>query len=210
MVVVERGLVADGWATVGDRPRFVEATHAPPVFTVDDDHRMAEAGILGEDDRVELIEGEIVEMRPIGRRHRARLDRMTALCSTRLAGRAIVRIQGPVRLSHFSEPQPDLVLLCPRADYSASVDAGPDDVRLLIEVADASLAYDRAVKAPLYARAAVAEYWILGLQHDRLLVFRDLDPGAGRYSRVDLLARDERIAPLTFPDLEIRVADLHD
>ncbi|GBD18107.1 hypothetical protein HRbin27_00598 [bacterium HR27] len=133
---------------------------------------------------------------------------MTALCSTRLAGRAIVRIQGPVRLSHFFEPQPDVVLLRPQADYSASVDAGPDDVRLLIEVADASLAYDRAVKAPLYARAVVAEYWILDLQHDRLLVFRDPDPGAGRYSRVDQLARDERIAPLAFPDLEIRVAGL--
>jgi len=177
-------------------------------FTVDDYHRMAEAGILGEDDRVELIEGEIVEMSPIGRRHQACLDRMTALFSTRLAGRAIVRIQGPVRLSHFSEPQPDLVLLRPRADYYASVDAGPDDVLLLIEVADASLAYDREVKTPLYARAAVAEYWILDLQYDRLLVFRDPDPGAGRYSRVDQLARDERIAPLAFPDLEIRVADL--
>ncbi|WP_448575346.1 Uma2 family endonuclease [Thermomicrobium sp.] len=90
-------------------------------FIVDDYHRMAEAGILGEDDRVELIEGEIVEMGPIGRRHRACLDKMVALFANRLAGRAIVRIQGPVRLSHFSEPQPDLVLLRPRADYYASL-----------------------------------------------------------------------------------------
>jgi len=177
-------------------------------FTVDDYHRMAEAGILAEDDRVELIEGEIVEMSPVGRRRHACLDKMTALLAGRLAGRAIVRIQGPVRLSQFSEPQPDLLLLRPRADYYASVDAGPDDVLLLIEVADASLAYDREVKAPLYARAGLAEYWILDLQSDRLLVFRDPDPGAGRYRCVDCLARDERIAPLAFPDLEILVPDL--
>jgi len=177
-------------------------------FTVDDYHRMAEAGILAEDDRVELIEGEIVEMSPIGRRRQACLDKMTALLAGWLAGRAIVRIQGPVRLSQFSEPQPDLLLLRPRADYYASVDAGPDDVLLLIEVADASLAYDREVKAPLYARAGLTEYWILDLQSDRLLVFRDPDSGAGRYRCVDCLAHDERIAPLAFPDLEILVADL--
>lgn len=123
-------------------------------------------------------------------------------------GRAITRIQGPVRLSHFSEPQPDLVLLRARADYYASLDAGPDDVLLLIEVADASLAYDHEVKAPLYAQANLPDYWILDLQHDCLLVFRDPDLGAGRYRCVDCLARDERIAPLAFPDLEILVADL--
>ncbi|MCX2726878.1 Uma2 family endonuclease [Thermomicrobium sp. 4228-Ro] len=200
--------MANRWAIVGDRRRLVDATHASPLFTVDDYHRMAEAGILGTDDRVELIEGEVVEMSPIGRRHQACLDRMTALFSTRLAGRAIVRIQGPVRLSHVSEPQPDLVLSRPRADSAASVDARPEAVLLLVEVTGASVTYDHEVEAPWFAPAAVAEYWILDLRHDRLLVLGDPDPGAGRYARVDQLARDERIAPLAFPDVEIRVADL--
>jgi Uma2 family endonuclease len=109
---------------------------APPHrFNVTDYYKMVEAGILGEDDRVELIEGEIVDMAPIGPRHQARVDRLTAMFSQRLSGRAIIRVQGPVRLDEYSEPQPDLSLLKVRSDYYASAHPMPEAVVLAIEVA---------------------------------------------------------------------------
>src|SRR5262245_60762383 len=116
------------------------------LFTVADYHRMVEAGILDEDDRVELIEGEIVDMAPIGRKHQARVDHLVELFVQRVAGRAIVRSQGSIRLNERSEPEPDVVLLRWREDYYADADAGPADVLLVVEVADSSLVHDRDVK----------------------------------------------------------------
>lgn len=126
-------------------------------FTVEEYHRMAEAGILREDDRVELLEGEIVEMTPIGSRHAACVDRLNQLGVRGVGPRAIVRVQSPVRLGERSEPQPDLTLLRARPDFYAHAHPGPADVLLIIEVAEASADADRTVKMPLYARAAIPE-----------------------------------------------------
>src|SRR5689334_7852246 len=115
-------------------------------FTVDDYTRMADAGILSEDDRVELIEGAVVEMSPFRRLHAACVDRLNAWLNRLLGASAIVRVQSPIRLSDYSEPQPDIALLRPRADFYASGHPGPRDVLLVIEVADTSLDYDRGVK----------------------------------------------------------------
>lgn len=127
------------------------------LFTVAEYHRMAEAGILGEDDRVELIEGEIVGMTPISSRHAGQVNRLVRLFTQRLGGRAILSVQNPIRLGEHSEPQPDVALLRPRPDFYATAHPGSEDVLLVIEVADlsacdaqagTSAAYDREVKPP--------------------------------------------------------------
>jgi Uma2 family endonuclease len=176
-------------------------------FTVDEYHRMAEAGILGEDDRVELLEGEIVEMSPIGWRHQACVNRLTYGLITALRDRAVVQPQGPIRLGVDSEPQPDLVVLWPRADFYAEGGPGPEDVLWLIEISDTSLRYDRDVKVPLYARYGIPEVWVVDLAEERVLVYRDPDPAEG-YRSVQALGRGARLAPRAFPDLELAVDEL--
>ena len=130
-------------------------------FTVYEYHRMGEAGILHEDDRVELIEGELVEMTAIGTRHFACVNRLNRLLVGALGDEAIVSVQNPVRLNEYNEPQPDLAVIRPR-DYRLSL-PGPGDVLLLVEVSDTTLAYDRSVKLPLYARAGIGVVWIVYL-----------------------------------------------
>jgi Uma2 family endonuclease len=124
-------------------------------FTVHDYHRMGEAGILHEDDRVELIEGELVEMTAIGTRHFSCVNRLNRLLVMHVGDDAIVSVQNPVRLNEYNEPQPDLAVIRPR-DYKESLPM-PEDVLLLIEVSDSTLAYDRGVKLTLYARAGIRE-----------------------------------------------------
>jgi Uma2 family endonuclease len=178
-------------------------------FTLDEYHRMGEVGILHEDDRVELIEGEIVEMTPIGSRHAATVARIHHFFSTRLADRGVVWVQNPLLLPRFeSEPQPDVILLAHRSDFYASALPEPPDVQLLLEVADSSLAYDRRTKLPLYARAGVAEAWLVdlsGVVH-RVEVHRG--PGEAGYHDVSIPGAEERFAPLAFPDLTVTVRDL--
>lgn len=176
-------------------------------FALDEYHRMGQTGILGEDDRVELIEGEIVEMSPIGSRHAATVARIHHVFSSRLGDRAVFRVQNPLLLArHQSELQPDVVGLVPRADFYASALPGPADVRLLIEVADASLAYDRRTKFPLYARAGVAEAWLADLEAGRVELHRGAT--ATGYREVVLPGPDERYAPTAFPDVAVTIRDL--
>lgn len=146
-------------------------------FTVDDYHRMVDSGILTEDSRVELIDGHILDMGPIGSRHAQCVNRLIKALVLAAGDDAIVTVQNPVRLSDLSEPQPDLMLLRQR-DYSDQL-PGPDDVLLLVEVADTTLAYDRTTKLNLYARAGVREVWIVDLTH--LVVFRYLEPTSAGY-----------------------------
>ena len=176
-------------------------------FTVDEYHRMAEAGILGEDDRVELIEGEIVEMSPIGWRHQACVDRLTHRLVPALQNRAILRPQGPIRLSSDSEPQPDLVVLRPRVDFYAEGGPGPEDVLWLIEISDTSLRYDRDVKVPLYGRYGIPEVWVVDLEGEQVFVYRDPRSGGG-YRSARVLGRGARLAPQAFPDLELPVDEV--
>jgi Uma2 family endonuclease len=175
-------------------------------FTVEDYYRMGEAGILGEDDRVELIEGEIVEMPPIGSPHGGGVNRLIHLFTGLLGDRAVVSAQNPVRLSDISEPVPDITLLRSRADFYAGSHPRPGDVLLLVEVADTSGAFDRRVKAPLYARAGIPEYWIVDLPRGLLEIHRDPSPD-GYLVRRELHPGD-RVAPAALPDAELEVRDI--
>jgi Uma2 family endonuclease len=155
-------------------------------LTVRDYYRMGEAGIFAPDARVELIEGEIIDMAPIGTRHGAAVKRLVALLTSALGSRVIVAVQDPLRLSELSEPEPDLMLLQPRDDFYAEAHPSAADVLLLIEVADTSARYDREVKLPLYARHGVPEVWIVDLEA-RLLRFHR-EPAGGAYAQVSATA----------------------
>lgn len=176
------------------------------LFTVSEYHRMAEAGILGEDDRVELIEGEIVEMSPIGSRHAACVRRLNSLFGSRVGERAIVDVQNPVRLGEHSEPQPDLVLLRFRPDLYAAAHPGPEDVLLLVEVVETSGVYDRGVKVPLYAKAGIREVWLADLAEDRVEVYRQPSPQG--YRLVQYLRRGDRLVPQALPGLDVAVEEV--
>jgi len=146
-------------------------------FTADDYQRMGQAGILRREDHVELIDGEIIAMTPIGTRHCASVDRANRAFVTKAGDSAIVRVQGSVRLDLYSEPEPDLVLLRPRADFYASAHPGPADILLIVEVAESSIEYDREVKARVYARSGVHEYWLVVLMGKVLLQYSSSDNG---------------------------------
>lgn len=173
------------------------------LFTVTEYHRMAEAGILSEDDRVELINGEIVQMAPIGSRHQACVDRLTQLLFSQAAQRAIVRVQGPIHLAEHTEPQPDITLLKPRPDFYAQSHPSPEDILLLIEVTETHAAYDREVKVPLYARFGVQEVWVVDPDGEKLEVFSQ--PSADGYRLVRTMRRGEAVSPLWAPDLSFPV-----
>ena len=183
------------------------ALHLPRRrFTVAEYHQMAQAGILGEDDRVELIEGEIVEMPPIGDRHAASVDRLTERFVQRFSDAAIVRVQNPVRLGEHSEPQPDLALLRRRADFYASGHPAPPDVLLLVEVADTSAEFDRRVKVPLYARGGIPEVWLVDLEEEAIEIHRR--PSAQGYQEVKVQGRGQTISPGAFPELAINMEEI--
>jgi len=168
---------------------------------------MGEAGILRAEDRVELIvEGEIVDLAPIGKGHHSAVDRLNELLVRRLAGKGIVRVQGSVRLNDRNEPQPDLVVLRRRDDFYKTTFAGPDDTLLVIEVADTSLAFDRDVKAPLYARTGITEFWLVDVETRTITVFRE--PGTGGYASVTTARGSQALSPEMLPDLTITPDDV--
>jgi len=167
---------------------------------------MADAAILREDDRVELIEGEIIDMTPIGSRHASVLNRLNEIMTAPARGKAIVSVQNPIVLDEHSEPQPDLMLLEPREDYYADRHPRPRDVLLLVEVADSSADYDRRVKIPLYATSGVAEVWLIDLQGEALEVYRE--PGAHGYKHVLRPDPDEPVRPERLTGLAIALGDI--
>lgn len=175
-------------------------------FTVDEYHRMADAGVLREDDRVELLDGQIVVMSPIGSRHAGTVGRLNHLFSQRVAGRAIVRVQNPIVVGQYWEPHPDVCLLRLRDDFYAGAHPRGDDVLLVVEVADTSAEDDRERKLPGYARAAIAEAWLVDLAHDAIEVHRE--PGAEGYREVQVLKRGETLVPLAFPTAAISVDEV--
>jgi Uma2 family endonuclease len=167
---------------------------------------MAEAGILSERDRVELIYGEILAMSPIGNPHNAGVDRANRFMSRIVGDKAIVRIQGSVVLDEYDEPQPDVVLLRPKDDFYYSAGPNPADMFLILEVADSSLAYDRGLKAKLYAETGIPEYWVADLKNDRLYAYSDSDGKA--YRLVREFQRGDTIAPQLLPDCLLKLDDL--
>lgn len=175
----------------------------PHRFTVHDYHRMAKAGILTEDDPVELIEGEIVDMPPIGGPHIRAVNRLTERFVIVLHGRAITQVQNPIRLNEYTEPQTDLSLVRPEAtDYPAR----PGDVLLIVEVAQRSLRYDRRVKIPLYARAGIPEVWVLDVTARRIYVHRDPSPDG--YRTVLTVRGSDPLSPVEFPDFVLTADQL--
>ena len=174
-------------------------------FTVDEYHRMAKAGILHEDDRVELIEGELVEMAAVGDKHIACVMDLNEIFVTRLVGRARVSVQNPVQLSGRSEPEPDLALLRTRSDRYRSGVPQAADVVLVVEVSDTTLAYDRGIKLRLYALAGIAELWICDVKRRRVLVFRE--PEGSAYRHGDVLT-EGAVSPVAFPELAIGLEDI--
>lgn len=175
-------------------------------FTVDEYHRMGQTGILDEDDRVELLEGEIVEMVPIGSRRHGAVNRLNELFSNRTTGRSIVSIQGPIRLGENSEPQPDVALLRRREDFYSSSHAEPGDVLLLVEVSDTTIDYDREVKLPLYARHGIAEVWLVDLRAGAVTAY--WNPSANGYAQNAQHRSGGTLSPQSLPQIEVGVDEV--
>ena len=175
-------------------------------FSVEEYHRMVQVRILKEDDRVELIEGEIIEVTAIGPRHALCVDRLNARLGAALRDRAIVRVQGPVSVSPDSEPQPDLALFRPPMARYAESHPGPADLFLVIEVAETTADDDRARKIPLYARAGIQEVWLVHLPAQAIEVYRA--PTSSGYQDVRIARRGQTLAPDAFHDLTLTVDEI--
>jgi len=173
------------------------------LFTVSEYHSMAETGILSEESRFELIEGEIYRMAPIGSRHAGCVNRLNHLLK---GAAAIVAPQNPAYMNEHSEPQPDIALLRWRDDFYASSHPSPEDILLLIEVADTSIGFDRRKKIPLYASSGVPEFWLVDLLKNTIEVHRE--PSTSGFREIRKLRKGDRISPLAFPDLELNVSDI--
>lgn len=183
-------------------------TVPPParhLLSVHDFHRMGEAGILAGDDRIELIDGGLIDMAPIGSTHAGMVIRLSQRLTRALAGRALVSSRNPVRLDERSEPQPDIAVLRNRRDFYQESHPGPSDVLLVIEIADSSLDYDRGVKVPLYARHGVPEVWLVDLNARHVSIYRRPDGGA--YREALRPGATETVAPVLLPDLSLSLAD---
>jgi len=177
-------------------------------FTVEEYHQMAQTGILSEDDRVELIGGEIFHMAPIGSRHAGYVNRLTQLFAKAVTEQAVLSVQNPIRLSGTSEPEPDLALLQPNPDFYANRHPETDDVLLLVEVSDTSVAFDREVKLPAYARAGIPEVWVVNLEADQVELYRTPAPDEYRESRTLKRGSEKPFSPQAFPSLALTVAQV--
>jgi Uma2 family endonuclease len=176
------------------------------AFTVQEWHHMGKTGLFGEDARMELLDGEVIEMAPIGSRHAGCVKYLARALIVAAGDRAVVAIQDPVVLDNRSEPQPDLAVLAPRSDGYRESHPTPPEIILLIEVSDTTLAFDRDVKAASYGRAGVPECWIVDLAGDQVLVLRS--PGPGGYGDVRVLHRGETAGVATLSDIVLPVSDV--
>ncbi len=178
-------------STVASPP--LELLYPVHTFTLEEYHLMIETGILDEDDRVELLEGKIITMSPIGRFHAACVRKLTVLFVQRLSDRYAVSQEQPINMSNGSQPEPDFVIATFREDHYAAGHPTPEDVHLLIEVADKTLDRDRGPKARIYARAGIPEYWIINLIDRQLEVFTDPQPEQGTYATSRILAETDTL-----------------
>jgi Uma2 family endonuclease len=175
-------------------------------LTVDEFERMERVGILHEDERVELIDGELIEMAPIGSKHAGCVKGCVQAFRRYPAEWFILSVQDPVRISDFSEPQPDIALLRPRSDNYTESNPVAGDVLLVIEVSDTTASYDRRVKLPAYAAAGIPEAWLINLPRRSIEVHRE--PRDGRYQQVTVYRRGERITLLLLPEVSVAVDDV--
>ena len=199
----EIGILPEGGCELLGGVVYMKGVDKPWRFTVDDYYAMAEAGILTHDERVELVNGEIVEMSPIGKRHRSSVYALGHLLSLQLGDRAIVGVQNAVHLDNCREFQPDVTILKSSDDFYLSSPPGPDDVLLLIEVSDSSLSYDRDVKLSLYAGAGIREFWIVNIPDGVVEVYAD--PSEDEYQTRLVFGAEDNISPSAFPDISLSV-----
>jgi len=178
------------------------------LWNVADFHRMGKTGFLHPEARLELIEGELFEMAPIGSFHAGTVSILTRLFMQVVANSAIVHAQSPIVLNDRSEPQPDLILLRPRPDYYLSGHPRPQDVLLLVEVSDSTVHFDRKTKVPLYARHGVPEVWlVVGPKRRHIEIYRDPQPERGSY-QTRLQLRVGALAPVLLPQAQIRLNEV--
>ncbi|NJN97756.1 MAG: Uma2 family endonuclease [Anaerolineales bacterium] len=176
------------------------------LFTTTEYHQMLEARILTEDDRVELITGEVVSMSPIGSRHAACVNRLNYLLVDRAGKTALISVQNPIHLGEHSEPEPDLALLQPRPDFYVQAHPEAEDIILVIEVAESSVEYDRQVKVPLYAQHGIEEVWVVDLAGGMIEVYRQPLPTG--YGQIQSLKRGQSVSPQAFPKLVMTVNEI--
>ena len=175
-------------------------------ITVAEFERMIAANVWPEDERIELIQGELIDMSPINARHVYAVNALTEIFIRRLANRAWVSSQNPVQLTEELRPQPDVALVRPPARRYRQQLPAPADVLLLVEVCDTTLAYDRDEKLPLYARAGIPEVWLVDLNANTISVYRE--PRHGAYAQLTTVGREAEIAPGEFPEVKVKVDDI--
>lgn len=175
-------------------------------LSVDDFHRMGEAGILNEDDRIELIDGEMIEMAPIGVLHASVVNELSQMLNAAIGRLALVSVQNPITLPPLNEPQPDIAVLKPRADKYRHALPSAADILLVIEVADTTLRYDRDIKIPLYARHGIVEVWLVDLQSESVIVHRQPTPEG--YGDVSAAASRDVISPLGLASVQLDLGEL--
>jgi len=199
-------------ASVETPPREAQAVEPapPPVqrykFSVEDYYRMGAAGVFEGKGRVELVDGDVIAMSPMGSRHSGCVRATRDLLIAAFGPRALVFDHSPVRLGDDSEPEPDVAVVCPKAGEYRGSHSRPDDVFLLVEVMETSATYDRGVKLGLYARAGVPEVWLVDLVREALEVYRR--PKDGGYTEARVAARGESVAPEVVPDAALSVDDI--
>lgn len=183
---------------------------APPIhrrlFTAEEFHQLARVGVLHEDDRLELIEGEIVEMSPIGSSHAGNVNRLIAVLTRTFGEKVVVAAQNPIGLGPKTEPQPDISVLRPRGDFYADAHPTAEDVLLLIEVSESTLDYDRKVKVPLYAKAGIVELWLIVPETKVIEIYTN--PAADGYRLIRRALPGESIALQALPDVNLPVNDI--
>jgi Uma2 family endonuclease len=175
-------------------------------LSVQDYHQMAESGILQPGERIELLEGRILQMAAKGTAHSASVSRIEQLLRNCLGDRVLLRFQDPVRLDDYSEPEPDVAVVQVNPSYYEDHHPTPSEVYLLIEVSDSTLKFDRETKAPAYARSGIAEYWVLDVIRRKLHVYRS--PSADGYQSETILSEELTITPIAFPDCTIAIKDM--
>lgn len=177
------------------------------LFSVKNYHQMGWSGFFHEDDPVELLNGEIYVMAPIGAAHANMVKRLVRLFERKFQVNAITAVQDPIALDEMSEPEPDIALLTPEFDLNGDGLPRPEDVLLLIEVADSSLHYDKEFKVPAYARGGIREVWLIDLTKKRVYIHRD-PRSDGNYASLRTIAEEDTFTPVAFPELQLTFADL--
>ena len=200
----EAGILPVGGCELIGGVVYMKGVDKPWRFTVDDYYTMAEAGILTHDERVELVNGEIIPMSPIGSRHASSVSALDHLMAAQLGRRALVIVQNPLHLASRAEPQPDVMVVGWRDDFYAERHPEPDDLFLLIEVSDSTLDYDRDEKLTMYAGADIPESWIINIPDRMVEVYTD--PSAGEYRTRRVFSSQETVSPTAFPDVTLPVS----